>query len=273
MLGLPVSLSGDGAKGGVAKGLVGQETELKVALDGQSSRKKLPGLMAQLAAQTIDSSGGKASAKDFLAFSLGGQAVGQDGVGLEAQALTPVFDKALPVTGQAPVLGAVPVAGQESAMMAARAQAAVPTADRPVFVMQSQFGSAAWQQELGDKLVWMTSRQGQMAELILNPPSLGAVEVRLSLSGGEASAQFFSANPGVRDMLDAALPRLRELMNGAGISLGEATVSDQSFGQRDRPDRPGQGSDTGTADLSDVDEGRHHDSVRVMGRGLLDYFA
>lgn len=91
--------------------------------------------------------------------------------------------------------------------------------------------STEWRAELGDKITWMVGRQAQSAEIVLNPPSLGSIEVRLSLSltGNEAGAQFFSANATVRDAIEAAFPRLRELMAGAGINLGEASVSGQAF--------------------------------------------
>jgi len=101
--------------------------------------------------------------------------------------------------------------------------------------------SPAFAAELGDKVVWLASRQGQFAELSLNPPQMGALEVRLSLSGsGDASAQFFSPNPIVREAIDAALPRLREMMAQAGINLGEAEVREHAFGRREQSDMRGQ---------------------------------
>lgn len=93
--------------------------------------------------------------------------------------------------------------------------------------------SAAFAAEVGDKVVWLAGRQGQLADFSLNPPQMGALEVRLTVSGGEATAQFFSPNPVVRDALDAAMPKLRELMAEVGLSLGEAEVRDQAFSRRD----------------------------------------
>jgi flagellar hook-length control protein FliK len=62
----------------------------------------------------------------------------------------------------------------------------------------------------------------------------------LTVSGGDASAQFFSPNPVVRDAIDAALPKLRELMAQAGISLGETEVRDQAFSQRENLEMQGR---------------------------------
>jgi flagellar hook-length control protein FliK len=106
--------------------------------------------------------------------------------------------------------------------------------------IEAPLRSAAFATELGDKVVWLAGRQGQFADLSLNPPQMGALEVRLTVSGGETSAQFFSPNPVVRDAIDAALPKLREMMAQAGINLGETGVRDQAFGRRESQQMPGQ---------------------------------
>lgn len=132
--------------------------------------------------------------------------------------------------------------------------------------------SPGFASELGEKVVWLAGRQGQVAELSLNPPQMGAVEVRLSLSGGEAGAQFFSANPVVREALEAALPRLRELLAQAGISLGEAQVRDEAFmqgrpsGNQDREGAAGVAGEAGV--LGDAGVG----AARARGVGLVDLY-
>jgi len=95
--------------------------------------------------------------------------------------------------------------------------------------VEAPLRSPAFAGELAEKIVWLAGRHAQFAELSLNPPHLGSLEIRLSLSGGDAVAQFFSANASVRDALETAMPRLRELMAQAGINLGEAQVRDEAF--------------------------------------------
>lgn len=119
-------------------------------------------------------------------------------------------------------------------------------ASRHLMQLTQPFGQAQWQTEFGDKLVWLAARQSQVAELSLNPPSLGSIEVRLHVSGGETGAQFFSANPVVRELLESALPRLRDMMADAGLALGNAMVSSEPFSQHDPSDRP-QGETGGRA--------------------------
>ncbi len=132
--------------------------------------------------------------------------------------------------------------------------------------------SAAFAAELSDKVVWLAGRQGQFADLSLNPPQMGSLEVRLTLSGGDASAQFFSPNPAVREAIDAALPKLRELMSQAGINLGEAEVRDQAFARREQADLPRQ------AAAQDGDVAANQAAlagigmVRSSGLGLVDLY-
>ncbi|MDP2832674.1 MAG: flagellar hook-length control protein FliK [Pseudomonadota bacterium] len=99
--------------------------------------------------------------------------------------------------------------------------------------LETPVRSQAFPAEFTEKVVWLAGRQSQWADMSLNPPQLGAIEVRLSLSGGEAGVQFFSPHPMVRDAIEAALPRLRELMAQAGIALGDAQVREEAFARRE----------------------------------------
>lgn len=87
----------------------------------------------------------------------------------------------------------------------------------------------------------MVDKDAQIAELRINPPDLGPVEVRLTVSGDQASAKFVSAHAEVREALETSIARLRESFAEAGIQLGEASVSAESFRIRHpakpRPDR------------------------------------
>jgi flagellar hook-length control protein FliK len=136
--------------------------------------------------------------------------------------------------------------------------------------------SPAFLPEFADKVVWMAGRREQWAELSLNPANLGTVEIRLSLTEDGAGAQFFSPHPQVREVLEAALPRLREMLSQAGISLQDASVRDQALPQRE-----------GSGHWGDAPGGRRNDQngegapspmLAAMPRsrpmiGLVDFYA
>jgi flagellar hook-length control protein FliK len=100
------------------------------------------------------------------------------------------------------------------------AQAAAAPADR----IAARVGTAAWDQQVGQKIVWMVAGEEQSASLTLNPPDLGPLQVVLSVTNDQASVTFSSSQQEVRQALENALPRLREMMGENGIALGNATV-------------------------------------------------
>lgn len=127
-------------------------------------------------------------------------------------------------------------------------------------------------QELGDRIVWLTARQGQVAEIALNPPHLGPLEVKLSLVGGEAGAQFFSPHPQVREAIEAALPRLREMMAEAGLNLGQTQVREESL-SRQEARSPGDAQREAAGSEEGLRAGQVEGlGTRRIGLGLVDVF-
>lgn len=153
---------------------------------------------------------------------------------------------------------------------------AAPATDPAGFRLAPSVGTTAWGQALGDKLVWMAAGAQQTASLTLNPPNLGPLQIVLNLSNDQATASFFSAQPEVRQALEAAFPRLREMMNEAGIQLGQATVSADTPRQNDTPERQGPRIAPEFMAAGQVDpvmlQGASA-SVVQSGRGLIDTFA
>lgn len=93
-------------------------------------------------------------------------------------------------------------------------------------------GSAGWDQALGQKVVWMVTGEQQSASLTLNPPDLGPLQIVLNVSNSQANATFTAAQPEVRQALEAAMPKLRDMLGEAGIQLGQATVNSGSPNQQ-----------------------------------------
>lgn len=86
-----------------------------------------------------------------------------------------------------------------------------------------------WADEFSQKITWLaSSNKDQTAELHLNPPQLGPLDVVIKVSGDQATALFTSPHAAVRDAIEQAMPKLRDMLADNGIMLGNATVSDQS---------------------------------------------
>ncbi len=122
-------------------------------------------------------------------------------------------------------------------------------------------------------MVLLVGRNEQRAELTLTPPSLGKVDVTLTVSGDQTSALFVSANPTVREALEQALPRLRDMLAEAGVQLGQAQVSagsSQGDGHQEQQRAAGAGSGGGRAPTDNAATATHW--VR-RSDGLIDTFA
>lgn len=130
---------------------------------------------------------------------------------------------------------------------------AAPTASTPlptapeVLDMQQK----NWERTLARQLDWAVNNRFQEADIKVNPPDLGPLEMRLTLHHNQTNVMFFSHEAAVREALETALPRLRELLDNQGITLNQAQVSDQSlarhqastgeqsgYGQRERNRAP-----------------------------------
>jgi len=112
----------------------------------------------------------------------------------------------------------------------------------------ARLGTTAWDNQVSQKVVWMVGGMDQSATLTLNPPDLGPVQVVLNVNNDQATVAFSSATPEVRAALENALPRLRDMLGDAGVTLGEASVSANMPDQRQ--------ADTGGG--NDGRNGRNH---------------
>ncbi|MDP1607446.1 MAG: flagellar hook-length control protein FliK [Rhodocyclaceae bacterium] len=149
----------------------------------------------------------------------------------------------------------------------------------PTLPVAQTVGAPGWGQELGNRITWMASRMESRADLILTPPHMGRIEVSLTVSGDQASAIFTSANPVVREALEAAMPRLREMLADAGIQLGQAQVGAENARQSAQQEKngdnfasePGAAHDTGP--LQTIANASMAANGLKVGRGLVDVFA
>lgn len=89
-----------------------------------------------------------------------------------------------------------------------------------------------WSSDFGQKIVWLATSDKQSAQITLNPPQMGPIEIALNVDKGNATASFTSANAEVREAIETAMPRLREMFASAGIELGQTNVSAESFKQQ-----------------------------------------
>jgi flagellar hook-length control protein FliK len=94
--------------------------------------------------------------------------------------------------------------------------------------VSSPVGSTAFNEEVGGKVTWMASQKLQSASLQVTPEHMGPVEVRISMQNGATSVAFSASHADTRAALEQSLPRLREMFATQGLTLSDASVSQQS---------------------------------------------
>lgn len=186
---------------------------------------------------------------------------------------------------------AVPAAAEETAPPLAQLQAQAAklaevqnpaaTGDR----IPARVGTQAWDNQVSQRIVYMIGKE-QAATLTLNPPDLGPVQVVLNVSNDQATVAFSSQQLEVRQALENAMPRLREMMSESGIALGNATVdagaANQQGSQNNERRAEGGNGNGGGNGLAGTGQGdvavnevapRATRTVALGDRGMVDLFA
>lgn len=138
--------------------------------------------------------------------------------------------------------------------------------------------SPQWSNEFTQRVVWLAGDKQQAAELHVNPPELGPVSIRLDMDERQTSAVFSSPHAEIREIIEAALPRLREVLADSGITLGNASVTSESprdgaaFDRQREPTRQPTYAHAAGTDTS-PDAARTLTPLPARGNGLVDLFA
>lgn len=179
---------------------------------------------------------------------------------------TDARDVALPLGG---------IAGYPSAPLPSL-QASSPTPAPISTAITLPVGADGWGQELGNRVQWLAHNNVQAAELRINPPHLGPIEIRINVDQDQASVSFSSQHVVTRDALEAAIPRLRDMLSDNGLNLANVNVSSQSFSDQ-------RGQQAGSPDVYRASLGESSEAVlddpsstnvsKGLAIGLVDYYA
>jgi len=100
--------------------------------------------------------------------------------------------------------------------------------------ISAPLGDAAWGQAMGDRIMWMMGKGIQGASVRINPPELGPIQVQISVKNDQASVHMLVQHGVVKEALEAAMPRLREMLGESNLQLVNVDVS-----HRESPDQSG----------------------------------
>lgn len=142
--------------------------------------------------------------------------------------------------------------------------------------INTSFNQAGWGDEVGERVKWLVGQNIQSAKLSLNPPQLGPIEVRITVQNDQMNVTFTAHHAAVRDALESAVPRLREMFGDSGLNLADVDISQHSFSDQRRaaPDIDQTYRYVDANEQNDELSGLTPLSQRLsLHNGLVDYYA
>ena len=145
--------------------------------------------------------------------------------------------------------------------------------------ISSPLHSEKWPAQFGEKLVWFAKNDVQTAQININPPQLGPIQISLTLNGDQATAIFASPHSEVRHAIEDAMPQLKEMLSSAGINLGQSDVGSnmaqqQTFSNSSRGSQSPKNTDENAILLGNNSMSETSPPTLLrQGNGMVDLFA
>jgi flagellar hook-length control protein FliK len=123
-----------------------------------------------------------------------------------------------------------------------------------------------WADDLGNRLASMVRTGESSASLQLTPQDLGPLEVNVSVRDNQATVHFGASNAETRALLEASMPRLREMLAAQGFALMDSSVS-HGFARQTRHEA------AGVPRIDAIGESPGITAQPIHISGLLDLYA
>jgi flagellar hook-length control protein FliK len=131
---------------------------------------------------------------------------------------------------------------------------------------------------LQERVSSMLSINNKEAEIRLDPPEMGSMQIRVRSDAEQAQINFVVQNQQAKEALEQSMPRLREMLAQQGLELGESTISyGQSGGENAEQNESGAGEQlakNGAANSeSDEPSNSPEQTSEQQTSSSIDYYA
>jgi flagellar hook-length control protein FliK len=149
-----------------------------------------------------------------------------------------------------------------------------PAAHAPALQIPVAVGAPDWDRRLGERIGVLVDQGLTNAQLKLSPAHLGPLEIRISVQSDQASVWFGTHSHATREALEAAAPKLRDMLGAQGFANVGVSVDLQQQAPRQNPSssryEPEYSSAAGDAAAVESTRGS---AARAAGLSRLDAFA
>jgi hypothetical protein len=162
-------------------------------------------------------------------------------------------------------------ASKEDQAIAPRALDLLTNTQRPAAALEhgpiaTHVRDPRWAEEFGTRIALLVNQRESVAAISLTPQDLGPVDVSVTVRDSQATIHFGAAQADTRALIEASLPKLRELLAAQGFTLLDASVS-QGFTRQSKSDSPSIPRPSSADDLTPVE------TRSLVMNGLLDTYA
>jgi len=112
------------------------------------------------------------------------------------------------------------------------------------------------------------------AEIRLDPPEMGSMQIRIRSDAEQAQINFVVQNQQAKEALEQSMPRLREMLAQQGIELGESSIQQGSPEQQDGQSGQGQFAGNQQTDEQQPEvSAQSSETSRQQSSSSIDYYA
>ncbi|MGP5156280.1 flagellar hook-length control protein FliK [Pseudoalteromonas prydzensis] len=130
---------------------------------------------------------------------------------------------------------------------------------------------------LQERVSALLSINNKEAEIRLDPPEMGSMQIRIRSDAEQAHINFVVQNQQAKEALEQSLPRLRELLAQQGIELGESSIQQGNS----QAEHGADGQQNGQGQSANQQQNEQQDSVTQQPSGAtgqqssssIDYYA
>ncbi|WP_462163529.1 flagellar hook-length control protein FliK [Pseudoalteromonas xiamenensis] len=128
--------------------------------------------------------------------------------------------------------------------------------------------------ELQNRVSMMLNLNNKEAEIRLDPPELGSMQIRIRSDAEQAQVNFVVQNQQAKELLEQSMPKLREMLAEQGINLGESSIEQGFAGNQGDGESMGQqGSNRSQSEQSEPQNVENLATKAKSSSSAIDYYA
>ena len=134
--------------------------------------------------------------------------------------------------------------------------------------------SPQWGQSVAHRISFMANNQIQQAQITLNPEKLGPIQIKLHVDRDQQVHVSMTAQHGTtREAIEAAMPRLKEMLEQSGLDLASVDVSDQQQFAENQESNSSSSSANQAEQSNDLEVSEDVVTTAISSDNLVDYYA